>query len=104
VLLLLATRGLLGGGDVKLAGALAVALPPAAVWDLVVATTLAGGALGIGYIVAARSLSVPARAVPAGLFHRVLRVEARRIRRRGPLPYAVAIAAGGALVLLQAGT
>jgi prepilin peptidase CpaA len=104
VLLVLAMRGLLGGGDVKLAGALAVALPPAATWDLVVMTTFAGGALGLGYIAAARTLAAPAGAAPAGPFHRVLRVEARRIRRRGPLPYAVAIAAGGILVLLGAGT
>jgi prepilin peptidase CpaA len=105
VLLALAMRGLLGGGDVKLAAAFAVALPPEAAWDFVVATTLAGGVLGIGYIAAARAVPVPADApAPAPLLRRVLRAEARRIRRRGPLPYAVAIAAGGTAVLLgQAG-
>jgi prepilin peptidase CpaA len=42
------------------------------------------------------------RLAPGGpLLRRVLAVEARRVRRRGPLPYAVAIAIGGTLVLLN---
>jgi Flp pilus assembly protein protease CpaA len=35
------------------------------------------------------------------MLRRVLAVEARRVRRRGPLPYAVAIAAGGVFLLLS---
>jgi prepilin peptidase CpaA len=97
-LFLLAMRGLLGGGDVKLAGALAVALPPASTWDLLVLVVLAGGLLGIAYVAASRFAPRPAPG--RGLLHRVLAVEAWRIRRRGPLPYAVAIAVGGAMILL----
>ncbi|MBP0493879.1 prepilin peptidase [Pararoseomonas indoligenes] len=94
----LAMGGLLGGGDVKLAGAFAAALPPSMVWDFLVSTILAGGLLGIGYIAAARVAPHPEAG--SSLLRRVLAVEAWRIRRRAPLPYAVAIAAGGALVLL----
>ncbi|MBP0445291.1 prepilin peptidase [Roseomonas sp. SSH11] len=101
VLFALAMRGLLGGGDVKLAGALALAFPPSATWDFVVATILAGGLLGAAYILAARLLPQPG-SFPAreGLLGRVLVVEGWRIRRRGPLPYAVAIAIGGVATLL----
>ncbi|MFT8246977.1 prepilin peptidase [Roseomonas sp. BN140053] len=97
-LLALAMRGFLGGGDVKLAGALVVAMPPAAAWDFLVATVLAGGVLAAGYLAAARF--APRSPGGHGLLGRVLAVEAWRIRRRGPLPYAVAIAAGGAVALL----
>jgi PAP2 superfamily len=38
------------------------------------------------------------------LFRRILAVEGWRIRHHGPLPYGAAIAAGGAFVLLQAGS
>lgn len=90
-------RGLVGGGDVKLATAVALGLPPGAVWGFVVATALAGGALALGYLVAHCLLTAPA--VPAGrgapLVLRVAAAERWRIRRRGPLPYGIAIAIGG---------
>lgn len=91
VLLGLAMRGLLGGGDVKLAAAVACGLSPAATWDFIFATTLAGGLLGLVYMARPR-LALPGR---------VLAIEAWRLRRGGPLPYAVAIAAGAILVLLR---
>lgn len=100
VLLALAMRGWLGGGDVKLAGAVALGLPPAATWDFLVATILAGGMLGCGYLMARTRTP---RLRPAGVAHpfaRILAVEAWRLRRGGPLPYGTAIAAGGFLVLL----
>jgi prepilin peptidase CpaA len=101
LLLVLAMRGILGGGDVKLAGAFAVALPPASIWNFAIVTVFAGGALGLSYIAAARLLPASASSPGAqGLLGRVLAVESWRIRRRGPLPYAVAIAAGGIIVLL----
>jgi prepilin peptidase CpaA len=95
----LAARGWLGGGDVKLIAAMAVGLPPIHTWDFVVATVLVGGLLGVLYILGRRL--VPRTRVAAGesLTRRVLAVEAWRIRRRGPLPYAVAIC-GGAILLL----
>jgi prepilin peptidase CpaA len=91
VLLVLAMRGFLGGGDVKLAAAVACGLPPAATWDFIFATTVVGGLLGLGYMARPR-LVLPGR---------VLAIEAWRLRRGGPVPYAVAIAAGAILVLLR---
>jgi prepilin peptidase CpaA len=99
-LLLLALRGWLGGGDVKLAAAVAMGLPPTATWDFLNATVLAGGILGLGYLAGRRFIP---RLRPAGAGRpaaRILAIEARRLRRGGPLPYGVAIAAGGILMLL----
>jgi len=104
ILLFLHARGYLGGGDVKLATALALGLSPLDTWNMVVATALAGGALALLYIVLPRLLRRGRAARPgraATLLRRFLAVEAWRIRRGGPLPYGVAIAAGGTLVLLQ---
>ncbi|MBL6457168.1 prepilin peptidase [Belnapia sp. T6] len=109
VLLGLAMRGWLGGGDAKLAGALALGLPPATTWNFVLFTSLAGGVLGLGYIagrvlLAGRAPRQPLAAPlasPAAPLARVLAVEAWRLRRGGPLPYGVAIAAGGLLALLE---
>lgn len=102
VLALLSARGLLGGGDVKLAAAVALGLSPIAVPGFIVATAMAGGILGGGYLLAARLVGPPRRLAPdAPLLRRILAAEHRRIHRRGPLPYGVAIAVGAALVLLQ---
>lgn len=95
----IAARGWLGGGDVKLIAAMAVGLPPIVTWDFVVATVFVGGALGLAYILARRLVPETRVAAGAPMLKRVLAVEAWRIRRRGPLPYAVAIC-GGALLLL----
>ena len=95
----IAARGWLGGGDVKLLGAMAVGLPPALTLDFVVATVFVGGALGVAYILG-RHLVPEVRVAGGGtLLRRVIAVEAWRMRRRGPLLYAVAIA-GGAIFLL----
>ena len=104
VLLLLAMRGALGGGDVKLAAALAVGLPPGAAWDFIVLSVLIGGVLGVIYILARRQAGPARLRLPAGLRQPLLRrvavAEAWRLGRGGPLPYAVAIAIGGCTVLL----
>lgn len=96
LLFALFARGVLGGGDVKLATAAALGLPPPAVWDFVVATALAGGALSLLYL-AGPHLPLP-QPRPAGrgrpLLARIAAAETWRLKRRGPLPYAVAIAAG----------
>jgi prepilin peptidase CpaA len=92
-------RGLLGGGDVKLATAVALGLPPAGVWQFVVATALIGGLLSALYLILIR-LRLPRRAPPgrrAALPARVAAAERWRVTRRGPLPYGIAIAAGGLL-------
>lgn len=105
LLLPAAMRGAFGGGDVKLCAALALGLSPAGTWDFIVVTVLVGGVLGLAYL-AGPLVVGPPRPSPAGapLLQRVLQAEHRRLRRRGPLPYALAIAAGGIVVhLLPAG-
>jgi prepilin peptidase CpaA len=100
-LVFLHAKNLLGGGDVKLIAALALGLPPVATLDLLAAIALCGGVLSLAYLALFRLR--PATILPAGrgrpLLLRVLAAERWRLRRRGPLPYALAIAAGGALVL-----
>jgi prepilin peptidase CpaA len=95
------SRNWLGGGDAKLLGATALAVPLAGIPTLLLGTALAGGILALGFL-ALRPL-VPAipGPRPAALLARALRAEAWRIRRRGPLPYAVAIATGGVASLLN---
>jgi prepilin peptidase CpaA len=92
-------RGWLGGGDVKLLGAAALALPPASVLTFVAAVAIAGGLLAMVYLAARPFMPVPAPLRPVGLLARALRVECWRIRRSGPLPYACAIAAGFVFVV-----
>ena len=70
----------MGGGDVKLAGALALWFPPMATVKLVVLTSLAGGVLTL---------------IVAGL-HRF-----RKKEGRPEVPYVVAIAFGGLWLLAQ---
>ena len=70
----------MGGGDVKLAGALALWFPPMATVKLVVITSLAGGVLTL--IVA--------------VLHRI-----RKKEGRPEVPYGVAIAFGGLWLLAQ---
>ncbi len=103
IMAFLHAKGLLGGGDVKLVAALAIGLSPLDTWNLVVATALAGGVLGLLYLALQRLLPAPSPATSRrrGVPRRLLAVESWRIRRRGPLPYGIAIAAGGIIVLLQ---
>jgi prepilin peptidase CpaA len=70
----------MGGGDVKLAGALALWFPPMATVKLVVITSLAGGVLTL---------------IVAGLHF------ARKKEGRPEVPYGVAIAFGGLWLLAQ---
>jgi prepilin peptidase CpaA len=73
-------RNAMGGGDVKLAGALALWFPPMATVKLVVLTSLAGGALTL---------------IIVGL-HKI-----RGKQGRPEVPYGVAIAFGGLWLLAQ---
>lgn len=100
VLLGCAMRGWLGGGDVKLAGAVALGLAPAATWDFVFATALAGGLLGALYLAGPSFAPRLAPAPGAALLPRLAAIESWRLRRRGPLPYGFAIAAGALAALL----
>ncbi len=97
-------RGWLGGGDVKLLGAVALVVPAAAIPSFILTVAIAGGLLALAYLLARALLPASGTpAVAASLAARVWRAERWRIRRGGPLPYAVAIAAGGVLALLQGG-
>jgi prepilin peptidase CpaA len=72
--------GMMGGGDVKLAAALALWFSPAATLLFLVLMSLAGGVLTIGLLVAYR---------------------VRKKAGRPAIPYGVAIAFGGLAVLAQ---
>ena len=93
-------RGVLGGADVKLMGAMAVGLPPATTWDFIVATAFAGGVIAGGYMLARHLLPRLAPAPRAPLLTRFAVVESWRIRTSRPMPYALAIAVGGIAVLI----
>ena len=93
-------RGWLGGADVKLFGAGALLVPPAGASGFVLASCLAGGVLALVYAAIGRMVPPPAAQRPPSQLRRYLRVEQRRLQRRGPLPYATAIAAGATFVLL----
>jgi len=97
-------RGWLGGGDVKLLGAASIAVPPIAVAPFVAAVAISGGVLALLYLTFGKLIPVAAqrRSIgrPVGLLARAVRLERWRLSRGSPLPYAVAIAAGGMFVLL----
>lgn len=93
---------LLGGGDVKLLAASAVAVPPAQLGAILFVTAISGSVLGLVYLVARRRVPPPAPRRPAWRLMRALRLEQWRLHRGGPLPYAVAIASGFGATLLPA--
>ncbi len=92
-------RGWMGGADVKLLGATAIVVAPSVAGTFLLAVTLSGGCLAIAYLAGRFVLPNSVSQRPKQLFRRVLRVEAWRIRHRGPLPYACAIAAGTIFIL-----
>src|SRR5215475_6392778 len=100
LLLVIYTRGWIGGGDVKLLVALAIGLPLAGVVQLMTITALAGGVLALVHLMM-RHLPYP-KLAPAGssLVRRVYAVERWRHLRHAPLPYGVAIASGGIWTIL----
>ncbi len=101
VLVFLHSRAILGGGDVKLAAAVALGMPPLGTYQFLVVTSIAGGVLVLIHLCLRR---VPSPLSPSrpmkSLFRRVARAELWRVRHRGSLPYGVAIACGGAWVAL----
>ncbi len=112
-------RGWLGGGDVKLLAAATLSLPPLLTPSFLLAVALAGGVLALLYLAlslllrgssaggreaglsALPSEALPGRAGMVRFFQRLLRIERWRIRQRGSLPYAAAIAAGAFFVLIK---
>lgn len=96
-------RGYMGGADVKLLAVGGLLVAPEGVPIMLLATALAGGLLCLPYLPGRRLFARPPPGRPASLPARLLRCERWRLRRRGPLPYAVAIAAGALFTLLQGG-
>jgi prepilin peptidase CpaA len=94
-------RGWMGGADVKLLGAAAIAVGPSDAETFLVAVSLFGGLLALVYLAGRFVMPRPAGKRPNRMLPRVLRIEAWRIRHRGPLPYACAIAAGSLFVLIK---
>lgn len=94
--------GAMGGGDVKLWAATVLLVPPG--WQpqfaFFVNVVLAGGLLALLYLALSLVVPRPRAATGGSNLRRFLRVEQWRIGRRGPLPYACAIAAGAIAALL----
>jgi prepilin peptidase CpaA len=101
---LLWCAGWLGGGDAKLLGAVGLLLPPDRVNDAVTVIAFAGALLALPYLACRGRIARPEYGRPHGLPARAWRAERFRLRRGGPLPYGVAIAAGAAFGLLGAGS
>jgi prepilin peptidase CpaA len=103
LLLLVHTRGWIGGGDVKLLVALAIGLPLTGVVQLLTITALAGGVLALLHLMM-RLLPYPGLA-PAGssFVRRVYAIERWRHLRHAPLPYGVAVACGGIWTVFNQG-
>ena len=93
-------RGWLGGADVKLLTGCAIVVPPSQVALFLAAMALAGGIHALVYLALRAILPRPRYVAEAGAFARVLRAEAWRISRGGPLPYVCAITAGFLFVML----
>ena len=83
--------GLFGGGDAKLAAAIALWMGPAAGAAFAVQTALFGGVLALVFLVV-RRLPMPALATRPAWSRRLL-------DRTGGIPYGIAIAAGALAVL-----
>lgn len=107
VMLLLYWLRLMGGGDVKLLVAIAFLLPPADIPPAIAAIAIAGGLLALMFL-ALRPRLRRRRLAPAGrsapLLRRAWAAELWRIRRGGPLPYAVAISAGTLFMMFSTGS
>jgi prepilin peptidase CpaA len=95
-----------GGGDVKLWAAATLLIPPLPQpqLDFLAGVVVLGGFLALLYLGLGLLLPKPAAQPPAspqaGLLRRAARIEIRRISRRAPLPYALAISASALMSLL----
>ncbi len=100
MLFLLYSRGYLGGGDVKLLGAVAIGLSFIALLQLLTAISLAGGVVALLHLALRRLPRPTLPPVGSSFLRRVYAIERWRNLRRAPLPYGVAIAAGGIWALI----
>lgn len=93
-------RGWMGGGDVKLLGAVALVVPPQQVGSLLLLIAQCGGVLALVYLVLSKVIHVAPAGQLLGPLGRIWRAERWRICRGAPLPYGLAIAFGGITLLL----
>ena len=98
----------LGGGDAKMLAAVTMVFTPALAPFLLLAISLAGGVLSIGYLVAYATIkpSPPQPSLCSGALAPprpldLFSSERERIADREPLPYGVAILAGALIVFAQ---
>ncbi len=92
----------MGGGDVKLLAAAASLLPVGTRFNFVLLVAVAGGILALLYLILQRVIRTTSRQQrPSDIIRRVLKAERWRIARRGPIPYASAIAAGALCMILR---
>jgi prepilin peptidase CpaA len=94
-------HGFIGGGDMKLISAVALVLPPSGDFNFVLFMAVAGGMLALIYLALSFVVRRPSPGPRHGLLARVLKAEAWRMSRRGPLPYALAIAAGALPIFIK---
>jgi prepilin peptidase CpaA len=94
-------RGFIGGGDMKLIPAVALVLPPSATPAFILSVSLAGGVLALIYLALQFIVPRPQPGPRRGFLARVLKAEAWRMHRRGPLPYAAAIAGGALPIFIE---
>jgi prepilin peptidase CpaA len=106
VLGFLSRRNVMGGGDAKMIAAATLLFKPGLAPLFLLCTAVAGGALSIGYLTAFSVVRPSSGLVgpslidapaPLGIFGS----ERARIAAREPLPYGLAILAGGAFVFLR---
>ncbi|PPQ26556.1 A24 family peptidase [Rhodopila globiformis] len=100
VLAVVHARGGIGGGDVKLMSAAALGLPVAAACHFLLATAFAGGVLAVAHLLARRLPRPACCPATASRGRRLWTVERWRWRREGCIPYGIAIACGGAWIIL----
>ncbi len=103
---ILAHYRVMGGGDVKMIGAVSLLFPAAQAGQMLVFIALAGGVLSGIYLLARRALRAGSAARTCGtdgpdVPHRdsFFAAERARIAAGGPLPYALAIAGGVAIMI-----
>jgi len=100
ILFILHARGYLGGGDVKLLSALAIGLSFHSLLQLLIVISLAGGVIALLHLALRRLPRPTLPAIGSSFLRRVYAIERWRNLRRAPLPYGVAIAAGGIWTLI----
>jgi prepilin peptidase CpaA len=100
VLFILHARGYLGGGDVKLLSAVAIGLSFASLLQLLTMMSLAGGVIALLHLALRRLPRPTLPPVGSSFVRRIYAIERWRNLRGAPLPYGVAIAAGGIWTLI----